>query len=35
MNQDKQPKFMDFMMNAKENMVLRMFGGIVLMFLII
>lgn len=35
MNRDKQPKYMDFMMNAKENMDQQMYGDIVQMFLII
>jgi hypothetical protein len=35
MNQDKLHKYMDFMMNVKENMALQMYGDIVQMFLII
>lgn len=35
MNQDKQHKYMDFMMNVKENMDQQMYGDIVQMFLII
>lgn len=35
MNQDKLLKFMDFMMNASENIVHLMYGSIALKFLII
>lgn len=35
MNQDKQRKFMDFMMNVKGNMDQQMYGDIVQMCLII
>ena len=34
MNQDKLHKYMDFMMNAQENMVIQMFGNISLNYLI-
>ena len=34
MNQDKSHKFMVFMMNVGENMVIRMFGDIVQIYLI-
>ena len=30
MNQDKLPKYMDFMMNVEENMEIRMFGNFAL-----
>jgi hypothetical protein len=34
MNQDKSPKFMDFMMNALENMEMQIHGNTLQIYLI-